>query len=213
MNYSIISLKQDIRIALDKNNVSTQLFNTGDVDTLTLEQIIESKIADAARIVENTAPGYLLDTGKGFANSIEWESAQGYGAGRILLPSDFMRLVCFQMSDWSRPVSQAIDENDPLYAKQSSRFPGVRGNPQKPVVAIINQPGGQVLEFYSCSAGANVFVRRARYIAIPSIENGNIDLCEKLKPAIVYYAAYLVALDLNDAAAGNLVTISNELTK
>ena len=37
------SLKQQIRIALDQNNVSTQLAAISDIDTLTLEQIIEDK--------------------------------------------------------------------------------------------------------------------------------------------------------------------------
>lgn len=213
MLFDIDGLKKDIRIALDQNNVSTQLFDTDDIDTLTLEELIGSKIADAARIVEANAPLHLLDSGIPFADSIEWEGQVGIGAGRILLPDDFLRLVCFQMSDWVRAVNVAIDENDPLYSLQSSRFAGVRGNPQKPVVAISAQPGGKVLEFYSCSAGQNVFVRRARYIAIPSIVDGQIDLCEKLKQSIVYYSAYLVAESQENAAAQNLLNISNELMK
>ncbi len=214
MLFAIDTLKREIRIALDQNNVSAQLFNLDDVDTLSLEEIIESKIADAARIVENNAPAYLLDSGKAFADSIEWESTVGIGAGRILLPDDFLRLVCFQMSDWSRAVSVAIDENDPLYQRQSSRFAGVRGNPQRPVVAITGQPGGLVLEFFSCSAGRNVYVKQARYIAIPVVEEGQIDICEKLKPSVVYYAAYLVAASINDGTlAQNLLNISNELMK
>lgn len=53
MRYEVSELKREIRIALDQNMTSSQLLATGDIDTLSLEEIIESKIVDAARIVEN----------------------------------------------------------------------------------------------------------------------------------------------------------------
>ena len=214
MLYQVEALKTDIRIALDQNMTSEQLFDTGDIDTLSLEDIIESKIADAARIVESNAPRYLLEGGKNFGDSISWDSAVGYGSGRILLPQDFMRLVSFQMSDWSRPCTVAITEDDPLYAAQSSRFAGVRGNPQKPVVAISMQPAGAVLEFFSCSQGPNVYVKRATYLPYPEIVDGFIDLCPKLHRAVIYFAANLVASAVGDAnGAAALSNICNELMK
>lgn len=207
-------MKREIRIALDQDKTSDQLITIGDIDTLSMEDMIESKICDAARIVHSHAPSYLLDGGKAFGESIGWKSRVGYGMGFIHLPDDFLRLVTFQMSDWTRAVTVAIDETDPLYAQQQSRYAGVRGNPQKPVVAITMQPIGQVLEFYSCTAGAKVYLKRARYIPIPRIENGCIELCEKLKSAVVYYTAYLVALSTgqNDLAT-SMSNIANELIK
>lgn len=214
MKYKVNDLVRDIRIAIDQNMTSTQLAGLGDIDTLSLEDIIGSKIADAARIVEQNAPSYLLDSGQAFADSIGWYGAVGIGSGYIHLPDDFMRLVCFQMSDWSRAVITAISEDDPQYEMQSSRFPGIRGCPQKPVVAITQQPVGLVLEFYSCTAGEHVYVKKARYIPIPKVTDGEIELCERLKPSIVYYAAYLTALSVGngDLAAG-MLNISKELMK
>ena len=214
MVYEVREIMKDIRIALDQNMTSTQLLDTGDIDTLSLDELIESKIADAARIVESSAPLYLLEGGKDIEHSVGWNERVRLGGGYIHLPDDFMRLVSFQMSDWDRAVSIAITEDDPLYARQQSRFPGARGCPQKPVIAIVTRPIGQVLEFYSCAAGDKVYVKRARYIPIPKIENGNIELCYKLKPAIVYYTAYLVALTIGQAdLATILLNISNELQK
>ena len=43
---------------------SEALSGLGDVDTLSLEDIIRSKIADAARVVERAAPAHLLDSGR-----------------------------------------------------------------------------------------------------------------------------------------------------
>lgn len=212
--YSVSELKRDIRIALDQNMTSEQLFDTADIDTLSLEDIIESKIEDAARVVLRDAPLYLLDGGENFGESVGWFSQVGYGGGYILLPDDFLRLVSFQMSDWSRAVSNPISEDDPLYARQSSRFPGIRGNTQNPVVAIVSRPTGQVLEFYSCSMGEGVTVKRATYIPIPKIENGYIHISEKLRSAVVYYTASLVALTIGQAdIATALLNFSKDLVQ
>lgn len=148
MFYLLDNLKKSIRIALDQNNSSDLLVGIGDIDTLTLEEIIASKIVDAVRIVTADAPSYLLEGGKPFAERIAWESQPGYGCGWTLLPDDFLRLVCFKMSDWSYAVTDAVTEDSQAYRMQRSRFPGIRGNPERPVVAITSQPAGQVLEFF-----------------------------------------------------------------
>lgn len=211
MTDQIENIKRDVRIALDQNMVSTQLLSTGDIDTLSLDDIIESKIIEAARLVTRDAPLYLLDGGSSFGESIHWFSREGFGGGYIVLPTDFLRLVAFQMSDWDYPVTTAITEDSPLYPLQSSRYGGVRGNPQNPVVAIISEYP-LLLEFYSCTAGAGVSVKRAKYIPYPKIENGQLTFCEKLRPAIIYYTAYLTALTIgNGDAATAMLNTSKEL--
>lgn len=212
MTFSVEQIKKDIRIALDQNQVSTPLLS--DVDTLTLEEIIHSKIEEAARVVMRDAPSYLLDGGVAFGESIAWFSREGIGGGYILLPDDFLRLVGFQMSDWAYPVTTAITEENPLYALQSSRYAGVRGNPQKPVVVLSPQPIGLTLEFYACSGGQGVSVKRATYLPIPKIneQTKEITFCEKLKPAVVYYTAYLVASSIGETElAGIMLNHSKEL--
>ena len=209
MLYSVNDLKKEIRIVLDQNMTSEQLFESGDIDTLTLDEIIESKLADATRIVIINAPNYLLDGGvdggKLFGESIFWDSgATGHGKGSINLPSDFLRLICFQMSDWSRSVTEAINESHPIYAMQASRYSGIRGNPEKPVVAIIHTSVGLTLEFFSCMGGENVKIKKARYLANPKIVDGQIDICEKLKSATIYYAASLVSTTLKDVEGANM---------
>ena len=54
---------EEIRVILDQNKVSTQLLDAGDIDTLTLDEIIRSKIVDATRVVVLNAPNHLLDGG------------------------------------------------------------------------------------------------------------------------------------------------------
>lgn len=203
MLYNVSDIVREVKIAIDENIDSTSMEDLPDEDTLKFNEIIKSKILDGARIIETAAPMHLLDSGLAFGESIGWHGQPGYGSGYIHLPDGFMRLLCFQMSDWDYAVNVAIDERDPIYQLQKSRFAGVRGTPQKPVVAITYQPIGLVLEFYSTYAGENAFIKRARYLPMPRIWNNKIDLCEKLKPAIVYYIAYLTALSIGD---GNLAT-------
>lgn len=214
MIYPVNGLQREIRVAIDQNMVSIPLSNLGDIDTLSLDDIIRSNIVDAVRVVEMNAPIRILGEGVPFGESIGWKSEVGIGCGYIHLPEDFMRLVSFQMSDWSRAVTMAIGEESPLYEIQTSRYPGIRGCPQKPVVAITQQPIGLVLEFYSCTSGEGVYVKRARYIPFPKIENEKIEFCDKIKPAVVHYAAYLTAMSVKDEdLAKSMLSISKDLMK
>lgn len=213
MKYKLTVLMREIRIALDQNMSSAALSGLGDVDTLSLDEVIKSKIEEAARMVILGAPIHLLGTGVPFANSIAWNGEAGHGSGYILLPKDFLRLVTFQMSDWSRPVFDTITPDSPLYSRLHSRYAGIGGNPQKPVVVLVNTSVGQTLEFYSCSGGSGVSIKQASYIPMPKIMGDGIYLEEKLKEPVVYYAAYLVALTTGQQAeqAAVLLNISNSL--
>lgn len=212
MNYAVEDIKREVRVALDQNSVSTQLIDIADVDTLLLDEVIESKIEDATRTIVRDAPNHLLEGGIHFGDSISWRSQVGVGAGSILLPNDFLRLVCFQMNDWAYPATEVITESSPLYPLQSSRYPGICGNPQKPVVAIVAHSAGLMLEFYSCAAGKDAAIKQASYIPIPKIVSGEIAIPEKLKRAVVYYTASLVALTLGQTEmSASLSEISKDL--
>ena len=198
MIYKVADLVREVRIAIDKNNSSAPLAALiDDVDTLSIDALIESKIEDAARAVTVNAPRHLLDSGKGFSTAVAWSSSKTKHWGFTQLPEDFLRLVTFQMSDWSYPVVEAITETDPIYKRQNSRFAGIGGNPQRPVVAIVQHPIGLILEFYSCTSN-DVAVKLARYIPVPRIENERIGISEKLVDSVVYYCAYLVLTSLSE---------------
>jgi hypothetical protein len=189
--YLLDEIAKDVRIAIDQNMQSETLVDFGDVDTLSLNDIIKSKIVDAVKRIHSTAPSYLLDGGHNFGDAIYWKELE---SGWCLLPEDFMRLVVFQMDDWERAVYHAISEDDEEYQKQSSRFKGVRGTPQKPVCAIAIRPEGRVLEFYSCK-NTDAMVSRAVYLPYPKIDEDNgIQICERCYQAVVYTIASLVLI-------------------
>lgn len=212
MIYRVDELQRAVRIAMDMNEQGDALLADNDPDTLTLDDIILSKIEQAARIVESRAPVSLLDSGKPLSGSITFATEVGKGRGRMQLPDDFLRLITFKMSDWERAVTEPIGETDSRYLLQSSRFAGIRGNPQKPVVAIVSEPTGLVLEFWSCTGGSTVTVQRARYLPIPRIQGTGIEICEKLKETVVLYTGYLASLSIqSDVLARNLLAQVNEI--
>lgn len=192
MDYYIRDIVAEVRKALDENEVGGALIELGDSDTLSLNCIIEQKITDAIVSVTKEAPSGLLDMGKEFASTVFWEKAKGIGMGYTLLPDDYMRLVIFQMSDWRRPVLEAIWDTDKRYFLQKSKFPGIRGGIDKPVCAITTYATGKVMEFYSCTGGDSVSVKVARYIPYPCVKEGKVSVCSRLYRAAIYYTAGLV---------------------
>jgi len=194
--YCLDEIAKDVRIAIDQNMSSDTLIGFDDVDTLSLNGIIKSKVTDAVKRIHSTAPVYLLDGGNNFGDAIYWKELE---SGWCLLPENFMRLVVFQMDDWERAVYHAISEDDAEYKKQSSRFKGIRGTPQKPVCAIAIRPEGRALEFYSCKS-ENAMVSRAVYLPYPVIdEDDGIEICERCYQAVVYTIASLVLTTYGNA--------------
>jgi hypothetical protein len=207
MVYTIDEITKDVRIAIDQNISSATLEEIHDVDTLALNEIIQSKILEGIKRVHSTAPFYLLDGGYNFGDAIEWEDKQ---SGWVLLPEDFMRFIMFQMDDWVRPVYNAISPDDAEYQKQQSQFKGIRGTAQRPVCAIVMRPEGRALEFYSCKS-ESAKVSKAMYLPYPTIDNENgVVICERCYNAVVYTIAALVATTFGDA---NKTNIFNELAK
>ncbi len=196
MEYNLADIVGDVKVALDLNVDSTPLADIGDVDTLALDDIIESKVAEAVRRVETNASTHLLDAGKEIGGTVVWNSDKS--SGYIMLPDDFMRLVSFKMSDWHRPLFAAITPESPEYALQYSPFPGLRGNPQKPVCALVMHSDGMALEFFSCKDDGQTVVQ-GQYIGLPEVVDGKIDICPKCYRAVVYMAASLAAATVNDS--------------
>lgn len=195
-----------VKVAIDMNRGDEPLIMEGDTDTLTLDEIIYAKLADAVRMVEMEAPLTMLESGHDFGEHDTYIGEDGKGF--IILPNDFIRLISFRMSDWTRTIYEAITESDPQYALQSSRFKGICGNPEKPVVAVVRRSEGKVLEFYSCRDNAAT-VAQATYLPIPKIDrDGGIDVAEDCYRAAVYRAASLALASVGDQLSTSMLEIS-----
>lgn len=203
MIYQLSKILQDVRVCLDQNMESEPLVLVGDIDTLSLDEIIRSKILEAVERVHLAAPNHLLEGGHNFGHAVYWRELC---SGWVLLPKDFLRLVVFEMDDWERAVYTAYSVLDPEYEKQRSRFKGIRGTSQKPVCVIGLRPEGRVLEFYSCKS-EEAKVSRAVYIPYPRIDlDGGVDISERCYTAVVYTAAGLTLLSCGESEKGNALS-------
>ena len=201
-------MAKDVRIAVDMNHDSTPLLVEDDIETVSFNDIIYAKLTDAVRMVELEAPLHLLEQGHQFGENIVWGDE---GKGWLILPDDFMRLVVFKMSDWHHSVSEAITQDDPKYSRQWSKWKGICGNPEKPVVAIVNRAEGNVLEFFSCNDDTAT-VEQAVYIPLPRIDlDGGIDVSEKCYKAAVYRAGALALSSIGDQLATTMIELSKSL--
>lgn len=205
--YQFDKISKDVRIALDHNMSSAALTEIGDVDTLSLNEIIKSKIVDAVKRIHSEAPPYLLDGGYNFGDAIYWMEHE---SGWVLLPEDFMRFVVFEMDDWERAVFTASNVDDTEYDLQQSRFKGIRGTAQRPICFVSIRPEGRVLEFYSCKS-KQAKVSRAVYLPYPKLDEYDaIEICQRCYDAVIYTIAALVLITLGEVEKSK---VFNELSK
>lgn len=62
------------------------------------------------------------------------QNARSDGSGYVALPSDFLRLSSFKMTEWDRAISHPISQEHPLYNLQKNHV--TRGKPSKPICVI-----------------------------------------------------------------------------
>lgn len=206
--YAVSELVKEVKVLLDRNQESAGLLTPTDSDTLSQGELIQSKIVDAARIILKDAPASMLD-GKTFDGlNTAWAETNGAYVGTVYLPSDMIRLLDVKASDWNRSA-EIITEEDDAYKIQCSRF-GVRGNPERPIAALIHNSGNRYLELFTSKS--NTATVSLTYVGMPVISEGNIDLPETLKDSIVYMAGYLTCISLGDTdTASGLLGVARKL--
>jgi hypothetical protein len=213
-----------VRIILDENQSDSALVSD---DTLDLDSLIESQIANGLRKVLIIAPQSMIDNGQSFSsNQITWGKSQtGTGWGSVDLPTDFLRLLSFKMSDWIRPVVNPITPNDPSYSQQKFNYPGLRGTPQCPIVAILEGTSNKKLEFFCSYASTDAngaitsattpTIELAKYVAYPSVVTNNsidqIDCGDNLYQPMLYFIASQVCFSLGDKQGQVMDTLAKNL--
>lgn len=208
--YKMSELKEKVRVVMDKNMSSDVLSGLADVDTLSVDDIIADSIPRAMRYILSEAPLYMIEDNQSDGTSCVKNgtsqvsltmSQQGDGyVGRFKLPSDFLRLVSVRMDGWKRPA-RVITEDDTEYYEQLSQYAGIRGNPHKPIAAIVQGPDGLYMELYSSTSKSDG-IRWFRYISDPvsaSTDDTELGIPEKLVASVVYMSASLSCEILGDA--------------
>lgn len=192
VEYAVSDLVKEVKVLLDRNQESAGLLAPSDSDTLSQAELIESKIVDAARIILSDAPEV---EGTSCKNAVTWTDSNGYYVGKMVLPTDMLRILSVKAEGWNRPAT-IISESDDAYKYQNCKY-GVRGNPERPIAAIVHTDNGKSIELYTSKKqdATLAFV----YVQVPSITTEQkISLPSVLKDSILYMAGYLTCISLGD---------------
>lgn len=209
MGYTTSDLIKEVRVVLDHNMEDTKLKEFSDTNTLTLDEIIESKLIDAANVIGENAPFYMVDNAKNAIKDTELKlefataAKTGYNiyVVKTSLPNDFLRIISVKMEDWVRDVKVETDENSLDYEMLFSEFSGTVGTPRNPKVRISKSENSIYLY---CSEKDK---KLEHFYYLPKIQEAgeNMDISSLLKRAIVYYAASLTAATYSDYNAMNVL--------
>lgn len=194
VEYAVSDLVKDVKVLLDRNQESAGLLAPSDSDTLSQAELIESKIVDAARIILSEAPEDMVE-GTACTNEVTWTDSNGYYVGKMVLPTDMLRILSVKAEGWNRPA-EIISESDDAYKYQNCKY-GVRGNPERPIGAIVHTANGKSIELYTSTKkdATLAFI----YVQIPSITTEQkISLPSVMKDSILYMAGYLTCVSLGD---------------
>lgn len=192
VEYAVSDLVKEVKVLLDRNQESAGLLAPDDSDTLSQAELIESKIVDAARIILSDAPEV---EGTSCKNAVTWTDSNGYYVGKMVLPTDMLRILSVKAEGWNRPA-EIISESDDAYKYQNCKY-GVRGNPERPIAAIVHTANGKSIELYTSTKqdATLAFI----YVQVPSITTEQkISLPSVLKDSILYMAGYLTCVSLGD---------------
>lgn len=192
VEYAVSDLVKEVKVLLDRNQESAGLLAPSNSDTLSQAELIESKIVDAARIILSDAPEV---EGTSCKNAVTWTDSNGYYVGKMVLPTDMLRILSVKAEGWNRPA-EIISESDDAYKYQNCKY-GVRGNPERPIAAIVHTANGKSIELYTSTKqdATLAFI----YVQVPSITTEQkISLPSVLKDAILYMAGYLTCISLGD---------------
>lgn len=194
VEYAVSDLVKEVKVLLDRNQESAGLLAPDDSDTLSQAELIESKIVDAASIILSDAPEDMVE-GTACTNAVTWEDSNGYYVGKMILPIDMLRILSVKAEDWTRSAT-IISESDDAYKYQNCKY-GVRGNPERPIAAIVHTTNGKSIELYT-SKKQNATLAFI-YVQVPSVTTEKkIMLPSILKDSIIYMAGYLTCISLGD---------------
>ena len=194
VEYAVSDLVKEVKVLLDRNQESAGLLAPSDSDTLSQAELIESKIVDAARIILSDAPEDMVE-GTSCTNAVTWTDSNGYYVGNMVLPTDMLRILSVKADGWNRHA-EIISESDDAYKYQNCKY-GVRGNPERPIAAIVHTANGKSIELYTSKK--NNATLAFIYVKVPSITTEQkISLPSVLKDSILYMAGYLTCISLGD---------------
>lgn len=186
MKVKVTEIEKRVIALLDENSDILEERTVYGDESAEVKFLIRQLLPDAARAVLSEAALTDIDE----VSSIDSPAINfgSDGRGVMTLPDDYLRLVSFRMSDWTRSVSTPMDTTGDVYALRCSNR--MLSRLKSPGVAVIHSKGGRTLEIFGSSSGATVAL--ALYIATPVIDDGYISLPSALVSTVEKRTAEMV---------------------
>ena len=167
MKVSSARVCSDVRLMLNRDERHQSLIDCADIDTLTLDRMIHEAMPRAVTDVEMAAPVHLLEGGYLFAEGadtfIEHTADKSLTVVTAMLPPDFLRLVSFRLSDWSRAVTSAIGADTQLAAMMQLPGASALADNNRPLAVTERRGEALTLVTYSSSDATTATVTEAVY--------------------------------------------------
>ncbi len=221
---TIENIISSVRLCIDeKKGSSTEAFVTEDYTDM--DDIIKDKIGDAIRWLCLYGPAEMLggsdetDTPVDITPGVmkDWTpssvTAIAEGGGRVVLPSDYIKLARVRVSGWSRAIKVPISEDSDEYL-QLYDTSGAAATADRPQAAIIDKAAKE-LEVWPWSNGNTIYIT---YVfdtegEVYEVTSGNdtiqkVSIPPKTKTAFIYYIAFLLLSAYGDERATRMLEIA-----
>lgn len=145
--------------------------------------VVDKLLDESAYALLMFAPASIVPLSAFTLGTVAGTNSAGVLVSRVKLPTDFVRIVRFQLTDWDRPA-KLIDVDSPEYSMQFNEF--TYGGKSRPVIALVSDPvDGLSLEFYRLVTDDEPTALVAQCVLKTSVEN----FAGELLTALFYFTA------------------------
>lgn len=195
-------LIKKVRITMDENSSSSRLAEIKDIDSLQLDDLIRESIVAGVKYVHSNADVTELTddvTEDASTSSVEEEiiGSEKY-IQYIKCPADFHVLSSIKMSKWKKPVRILSVLNNVNEDMELCPYYGIGSDKESPAVYLTERNGNRVFMACSCDEEGST-LDTFRYLPLPSIKEGNIQIIKGREDDSAYAIAYNVFMSLGDA--------------
>lgn len=197
------AILKDVRVLLDEQRENAALITDEDPISMETDAIIWSYITQAVDEVHLAAQSWMVYS-IAAKQSVALTAKRKGMAGS--LPADFLRLIKLSAEDLNTDVYEAINEDSEEYLHQQSKWAGVRGNADRPVVAILppaegGSNAGLAIEVY----GTSKTTADVTYIKRCSVKTGNkVDIADQCYRSVLYTLAKHYLMTIGDVEKASL---------
>lgn len=201
--YDIKEIVREARLLIDENEDNTALITEADEVANDTDAITEAMVLQSVDTVHRLAPIWRVAE---ISTEISLPLTKYMRGKAGELPNDFLRMVYAVAEDWCISVYIPIDQDSEQYQMQSSKFAGIRGSAERPVVAIVPGPeaSGLRLEVYTTEKDSIKlnYVKRAAIIstkndATETVTN-KVEIASNCKKAVLYFVAKYYMVNIGE---------------